>query len=192
MKKFGTMTLILIPIAIAVNFIGGQLASILRLPMFLDMIGTILVGALAGPLAAVITGLVTNLILGITNVVWIPYAIVQMAGGAIAGFAAQRGAFKSVKWTAVTSLAIWAAALLTAIPITVILFGGIAGGGGGSVITAFFLGTGQGLWESVASSAIITETLDKFLSTFIVFFLIRSLPSTTLVKFPLGSMYIKQ
>lgn len=191
-KHFGTMTLILIPIAIAVNFIGGQLASILKLPMYLDMIGTILVGAVAGPIPAMVAGGVTNLILGLSSPTWIPYAIVQIACGWVAGYAAQKGAFKSFKWTAVTSLGIWAAALLTAVPITTILFGGIAGGGGGSVITAFLLTTGQGLWSAVASSALITETVDKFLSTFIVFFLIRSIPVSTLVKFPLGGLYVNE
>jgi len=188
-KYFSTMTLILIPIAIAVNFIGGQLASILKLPMYLDMIGTILVAALAGPVPAMVAGGVTNLILGLSSPTWIPYAIVQIACGGVAGYAAMKGAFKSFKWTAVTALAIWASALLTAVPITTILFGGIAGGGGGSVITAFFLTTGQGLWQSVTTSALITETVDKFLTTFIVFFLIKSIPLSTLVKFPLGPLY---
>lgn len=190
-KSFTTMVLILIPIAIAVNFIGGQLASILKLPMYLDMIGTILVGAVAGPLPAMVAGLVTNLILGLSSPTWIPYAIVQIACGAVAGFAAKKGAFKDWRWTALTAVGIWAAALLTAVPITTILFGGIAGGGGGSVITAFFLTTGQGLWASVTGSALITETVDKFLSTFIVFFIIKAIPISTLVKFPLGPLYVK-
>jgi len=191
-KYFSTMTLILIPIAIAVNFIGGQLASILKLPMYLDMIGTILVAALAGPLPAMVAGAVTNLILGLSSPTWIPYAIVQIACGGVAGYAAMKGAFKSIKWTAVTAIGVWAAALLTAVPITTILFGGIAGGGGGSVITAFFLTTGQGLWQSVTTSALITETIDKLLSTFIVFFLVRALPISTIVKFPLGPLYTEQ
>ena len=191
-KHFTTMVLILIPIAIAVNVIGGQLASILKLPMYLDMIGTILVAALAGPIPAMVAGGVTNLSLLITSPTWIPYAVVQIACGAVAGYAAQKGAFKSFKWTALTAVGIWAAALLTAVPITTILFGGIAGGGGGSVITAFFLTTGQGLWQSVSTSALITETIDKFISTFIVFFIVKSIPVSTLVKFPLGPMYAEE
>lgn len=191
-KHFTTMVLILIPIAIAVNVIGGQLASILKLPMYLDMIGTIMVAALAGPIPAMVAGGVTNLVLGISSPTWIPYAIVQIACGAVAGYAAQKGAFKSFKWTALTALGVWAAALITAVPITTILFGGIAGGGGGSVITAFFLTTGQGLWQSVTTSALITETLDKFISTFIVFFIVKSIPVSSLVKFPLGPMYVEE
>ena len=37
----------------------------LKLPVFLDSIGTLLVALLAGPLAAMTTGLVTNLIWGL-------------------------------------------------------------------------------------------------------------------------------
>ena len=38
------------------------------------MIGVILVGALAGPLPAAVTGVLTNLINGIFDPTWIPYA----------------------------------------------------------------------------------------------------------------------
>ena len=46
--KMDKLTLFLIPIGVAVNFIGGQIAILLRLPLYLDGIGTIVVGALCG------------------------------------------------------------------------------------------------------------------------------------------------
>ncbi len=50
--QFTTRTLILMPIAIALNIILGQtVAAALKIPIYLDSIGTILVGVLAGPLA---------------------------------------------------------------------------------------------------------------------------------------------
>ena len=45
--QFSTKSLVLIPIAVGINLIGGTLASTLKLPLFLDMIGTILSAALA-------------------------------------------------------------------------------------------------------------------------------------------------
>lgn len=50
-KDFGTVTLALIPVAIVVNLVVGQIVSALNLPIFLDSIGTVLVGILAGPWA---------------------------------------------------------------------------------------------------------------------------------------------
>ena len=38
---FSMLAILIIPVAVAVNFVGGQLASILKLPMYLDTIGTI-------------------------------------------------------------------------------------------------------------------------------------------------------
>ena len=47
-----TRTIVLIPIAIAINIVLGQTVSAaLKLPIYLDSIGTILVGVLAGPIA---------------------------------------------------------------------------------------------------------------------------------------------
>ena len=46
-KDFGsTMTWVLIPVAIAINISIGQLVLVLKLPVYLDSIGTVLVGVL--------------------------------------------------------------------------------------------------------------------------------------------------
>ena len=48
--QFDTRTIVLMPIAVAINIIlGATVANALKLPIYLDSIGTILVGALAGP-----------------------------------------------------------------------------------------------------------------------------------------------
>jgi energy-coupling factor transport system substrate-specific component len=187
--KYSTMVILLIPIGIAINYVGGQIALILKLPVFIDVIGTILVGALAGPLFGAITGLVTNLILGITAPTWIPYAIVNVAIGIVAGLCAQKGWFKTVKGAFITSVLIWLITQLTANPVTVYLFGGVTGSGS-SFITSFLIATGQSLWQSVITTALITETVDKFISVFIVFFIIKAIPARTLLKFPLAKHYL--
>lgn len=46
-KKVLYMTTI--PVGIAINAIGGQIATFLKLPIFLDSIGTVLSGFLLGP-----------------------------------------------------------------------------------------------------------------------------------------------
>ena len=51
------------PIAIAINIILGQtVAAALKIPIYLDSIGTILVGGLAGPIAGAATGALANLL----------------------------------------------------------------------------------------------------------------------------------
>ena len=61
--QFSTRTLVLMPIAIALNIVLGQtVVAALKVPIYLDSIGTILVGALAGPLAGAATGLTANVL----------------------------------------------------------------------------------------------------------------------------------
>ena len=48
-KRFFNVSVLIIPVGVAVNFVGGQLASILKLPMYLDTIGTIFAAMLCGP-----------------------------------------------------------------------------------------------------------------------------------------------
>jgi energy-coupling factor transport system substrate-specific component len=62
-RQFDTRTLVLVPIAIAINIIlGATVANALKIPVYLDSIGTILVGALAGPIAGALTGFLSNLL----------------------------------------------------------------------------------------------------------------------------------
>jgi hypothetical protein len=51
------------PVAMAINIVlGTAVASALKVPIYLDSIGTILVAALCGPLAGAATGMLTNLV----------------------------------------------------------------------------------------------------------------------------------
>jgi hypothetical protein len=62
-QQFDTRTLVLMPLAIALNIIMGQaVAAALKIPIYLDSIGTILVGALAGPIPGALTGFLANVL----------------------------------------------------------------------------------------------------------------------------------
>src|SRR5262252_9438468 len=63
MPLSATRTLVLIPVAIALNIVlGSTVQQVLKLPIYLDSVGTIVTGVLAGPLAGLVTGVLTNLI----------------------------------------------------------------------------------------------------------------------------------
>jgi hypothetical protein len=101
-SQFDTRTIVLIPIAIAINIILGQtVAAALKIPIYLDSIGTILVGVLAGPFAGALTG-------GLANLIWtyvLPapfhsdtvgsFFIVAMEIGLLAGVFGRLGFFRS-------------------------------------------------------------------------------------------------
>ncbi len=101
-SQFDTRTIVLIPIAIAINIILGQtVAAALKVPVYLDSIGTILVGVLAGPIAGAVTG-------GLANLIWTyvlpapfhsdyaaPFFIVAVEIGLLAGVFGRLGFFRS-------------------------------------------------------------------------------------------------
>lgn len=101
-RQFDTRTIVLIPIAIAINIVLGQtVAAALKIPIYMDSIGTILVGVLAGPLPGLMTGLVTNLVWTYVlpapfhSDIAAPFAIVAAEIGLLAGVFGYFGWFRS-------------------------------------------------------------------------------------------------
>lgn len=184
------MVTLLIPVAIAINIVGGQMTSVLSLPIALDTIGVLLVGALAGPGAAAVTGVLTNLINGIMDPSWIPYAICSLFIGLTAGALAKCNMMNRLWKAAISGVIIALVATITATPVTVFFFGGISGGGS-SMLVAGLMATGRQIMESVFSVYIVTETVGKLISIWIAYMIIKSVPDRTLTKFPYGMKYIK-
>ncbi len=93
---FSTLTLTLIPVAIVINIVVGQIVqNVLKLPIYLDSIGTVLVAVLAGPLAGALTGALSNLLWGIifSTPTIMPFALTALVIGLMAGILAQLGWF---------------------------------------------------------------------------------------------------
>ena len=65
-----TYTSILIPLAVAINLIGGQIALQLKLPLYLDAIGTVILSAIMGPWIGAISGLLSSFITSL--IMWKP------------------------------------------------------------------------------------------------------------------------
>jgi hypothetical protein len=101
-RQFDTRTIVLIPIAIAINIVLGQtVAAVLKIPIYLDSIGTVLVGALAGPLPGMLTGLLTNLLwtyvlpAPFNSTYAAPFAVVAVEIGLLAGLFGSWGFFRA-------------------------------------------------------------------------------------------------
>ncbi len=83
-RSFTTSTVALMPAAIAINIAIGSLVAYLHLPLYLDSVGTVMVGLLAGPWAGAMTGILANFI-------WAFLPIPGGAGPTIAAFAPVAG-----------------------------------------------------------------------------------------------------
>jgi len=178
---------VLIPIAIAINLAIGQVVLVLKLPVFLDSIGTVLVAVLCGPWAGALTGALSNTIAGIAlDPGWFPWWPVAAMIGYMAGRMAGWGFFKSWWKVVVTGFVIALTAAIVSTPIAVYLFGGITASGS-SFITAYLLQTGQGIWSAVMSTSFLTEPVDKITTAMIAFAIILGLPKRMIGGYPKAS-----
>jgi hypothetical protein len=97
---FSTRVIALMPVAIAINIIlGATVQQYLKLPIYLDSIGTILVGVLAGPIPGALTGILSNLIWQYSPVIGGgtigPFAITAGVIGLLAGLWGRLGVYRS-------------------------------------------------------------------------------------------------
>ncbi|WP_129113523.1 ECF transporter S component [Halegenticoccus tardaugens] len=176
-EDFTTTTWVLIPIGIGINTTGSIITNTLKLPLFLDNIGTVLIAILAGPWAAALTGGLGNVIATLLgNPVKLAFVPVPVAIGLTAGFLARRGWFGSVKKVIVPALILPIVATLVATPIVVMVFGGVTGAGA-SLVTGVILASGQTLVESALSAQLMVEVVDKGGTAFVAYFIGRAVPT---------------
>lgn len=175
----------LIPIAIAINiainFVGKHLAETIHLPLFLGTIGTVLAGALGGPWAGGLAGALSNVVYGLA-IHWpsTPYAVVSLAIGIFVGLVARW--FERPWATLVAGVIVAFIAEFTAAPVSTLVFGHVTGNGT-HLLTAFFLMTGRSLRHSLFATQFLVEIVDKVVTCYIVFFILRGLPQWMRVRF---------
>jgi energy-coupling factor transport system substrate-specific component len=178
------MTWVLIPVAIAINIAIGQIVVLLKLPVYLDSIGTVLVGAICGPWAGALTGTLSNTIWGIAiDPNALPWWPVALFIGYMAGRMANWGFFKSWWKVVVTGFVVAITAAIISTPIAVYLYGGITASGS-SFITAYLLQTGQGVFQAVFSTSFLVEPVDKITTSMLAFAIVQGLSKRFLARFP--------
>lgn len=185
-KDFTTITLVLIVIGIALNVAIGSLVGRTGIPLYLDSIGTVLVGLLAGPWAGALTGLISNLLATVIGTfpqlwAWAPVAAVI---GLLAGYF---GRFFRRAWIwLVGGVATGFVAALLSAPISAYLFGGVTGTGQ-DFLVAFFRATGSELLTATLGQGLVSDPLDKFITFLLVWLIVRALPVRFLSRFPRSS-----
>ncbi|ETY73412.1 membrane protein [Lactiplantibacillus fabifermentans T30PCM01] len=175
MKKIKTRTITLLALCIALNFVGSNIALMLKLPIYLDSIGTVLAAAFFGPIGGMFAGAATGVLVGATTDLFsLFYAPVQLVTGCVAGFLFHRvkpGTFKQNWWLA---LAISLPGTVLSTLITVLLFHGITSSGS-SMLVQVLLGIGMNKALAVFLIQVGTDYLDRFLTVYVVALVYRAL-----------------
>jgi energy-coupling factor transport system substrate-specific component len=184
-RSFNTLTLALIPVAIAINIAIGQIIVLLKLPIYLDSIGTVLVGLLAGPIAGLITGALSNLIWGLSglNPTYAPFFYVAAVIGLLAGIFARLGWARKIWMWALAGLITGLVAAIISAPTAAIVFGGVTGAGT-DLIVAALRASGAGILQATFGQGLVSDPLDKLASFLIVYLIVLALPLRLRVRFP--------
>jgi len=197
--RFDTSTIVLIGVAIALNATVGQIVgNVLKLPLYLDSIGTVLVGVLAGPLAGVVTGLLSNLVWGLAlpnAATTIPFALTSAVIGLLAGLAGKRGIFAARRGpsggfiVAVVGFLVGLVAAVVSAPIAFLVFGGSTGGGTDVLVAVFRNFTDSAFTATLLQSG-VSDPLDKTVVFLIVWSILLALPASVKLLFPQGDRSI--
>lgn len=165
--KLNPYQICFLAMAVGINLVGGQLALMLRLPIYLDSMGTILTGAILGPWLGMVPNLLSGIIMGMTvDAYSLYFAPVGMITGLAGGLIFRKRAVKKAN--------ILPAALGITIPGTVVsalinafLFGGVTSSGS-SILVQLLAKTPLGLTGSVFAVQFLTDYLDRCISVFAV------------------------
>ncbi len=179
-NKVNTYHICALAFAIALNFVGGQIALYLHLPIYLDSIGTFFVAATCGPIYGMIPNALSGVLMWMLGDVFsLYYAPVGIVLGLLTGIVWKK------KKHSISSL--FLCALLVTVPtslvsacITAGLFGGITSSG--STVFVQILAKVIGLMPACFVVQLVTDYLDRLLGLLIISVVIKRLPNNILNK----------
>jgi hypothetical protein len=190
-KLFSLESILLVPCGILMNLIGAQIALAYQLPIFLDSVGTIFVGALGGILPGITVGFFSNAIDSIGDPITLYYGIVSILFGFVSAQLSRRRVFVHFGKTLAAAL-----------------FFALIGGGFGSLLTWMLSGLdlgsgisapyalklhdflGFGKFAAQLTADLGVDILDKLVSLPIVWCLLRFMPEHLLRCLPYGNIYL--
>ncbi len=176
--KFDAATIVLIPACIGINYLGKMFASLLKLPLWLDSIGTCIGGCLGGPVIGAICGAANNLIYGFTagdNITLI-YALTSLCIGVAVGIMSRLGFMKSFPKAILTAVVAGLVAVVISTPLNVVFWGGTTGNVWGDMVFAATQAAGMPVLLGSLLDEIVVDVPDKIITLIIVFFVLKGLP----------------
>lgn len=176
--KWNAACFVLIPACIGINYLGKLFASVLKLPLWLDSIGTCIGGILGGPVIGAICGAANNLIFGFTtgDSITLVYALTSLGIGASAGIMARLGHMKTLPGALFTACVTGLTAVVISTPLNLIFWGGTTGNIWGDAVFAWSQASGLPVFLGSLLDEVVVDVPDKFITLLIVFAIVKGLP----------------
>lgn len=187
--NFTLFQLLIIPIGVAINYVGGNLAILLKLPLFLDVIGTCFASMIAGPWIGMLTGILTNTMIGITQPMAFMSIHVQIVIALTAAILSKKQMFSNVWKFAFACLTLVVMTLSASLPTQIFLLGGVTGSMT-DIVTGTIVNAGLPLWAGVMATQFVSNIFDKSSALIIAFLIIRAMSPRFLSKLKYGNIYM--
>ncbi|MBE5855402.1 MAG: ECF transporter S component [Lachnospiraceae bacterium] len=176
--KFTVATIVLIPACIGINYLGKLIASVLKLPLWLDSIGTCIGACLGGPIIGAICGALNNLIYGLTtgdNITLI-YALTSLGIGLVVGILARLGFMETFLKALVCAVGGGLIAVVISTPLNVIFWGGTTGNVWGDALFALTQANGLPVWLGSFLDEVVVDVPDKLITIVVVYYILKGIP----------------
>ena len=174
---FSTASLVLIPAAVGINYIGKFFAGALKLPLWLDSIGTVLASMLAGPVIGALAGAINNIIYGLTaDPISLVYAITSVAIGISVGILAYKGWMDSWPKAFLSGLIVAVIAAVVSTPLNIKFWGGQTGNFWGDSVFAFLIANKFPILIASFVDEILVDIPDKIATILVSYAIFRGLP----------------
>ncbi len=176
--KLTAATIVLIPACIGINYLGKFFASLLKLPLWLDSIGTCIGACLGGPIIGAICGALNNLIYGLTtgDNITLVYALTSLFIGLVVGVMARLGFMDTIGKSILTAVGGGLAAVVVSTPLNIIFWGGMTGNSWGDAIFAITQTVGMSRNLGSLIDEVVVDVPDKLITMIIVFVILEGLP----------------
>lgn len=179
--QFTTAALVLIPAAVGINYIGKLFAGVLKLPLWLDSIGTVLASMLAGPIIGAISGAINNIIYGLTmDPISFVYGITSIFIGLAAGIMAYKGWIENWGKAIVAGLVVGLTAVIISTPLNVWFWGGQTGNFWGDALFAAVMANTNSIWLASFLDELVVDLVDKVLVVLVSYAIYKGLPRSIL------------
>jgi energy-coupling factor transport system substrate-specific component len=176
--KLDAANIVLIPTCIGINYLGKLFASVLKLPLWLDAIGTCIGAVLGGPVIGGLCGAANNLIYGFTtgDNITLVYALTSLCIGIAVGIMARLGFMKSFPKALLTACVGGLAAVVISTPLNVIFWGGTTGNVWGDALFAVTQSANMPVILGSFLDEIVVDVPDKLITGIVVYLIYKGLP----------------
>lgn len=173
-----TYVAVLIPLGIAINYVGGLIATGLSLPVYLDSIGTVIVAAIGGPWVGAISGVLYNIVSSLIggNILASLFGLCNLGTALIVGFLARAGRFKTIPDIVIATVLVAVLNAVIGTPIGLVVYGGIDGNAGTNLLIAGLQATGSDLVSAAFIGRIPSQLIDKGIAIVIAWLVYWRLP----------------